>query len=239
VLISTAEGFDKCSADTLANMQAWWHNSPYTDVNIYIGGSSRACSQANLTAAWVSQILAMGWRLIPTWVGPQAPCNNFSHRINGDPAAADAQGAAEADAAADAAAQLGLAPTVIYYDLEYYNNTNAACDAAVRSFINGWVRQSHVRGNVAGSYGSPYDLPGWALVAYPPDAVWVAKWDNRDTVWDLSPLSNSLWANRNRLHQYIGDHNETWGGVTFNIDCDVEYGPVAVSVPLYLLTHAR
>jgi hypothetical protein len=27
-----------------------------------------------------------------------------------------------------------------------------------------------------------------------------------------------LWVNHQRLHQYKGDHNETWGGVTINID---------------------
>ena len=29
-----------------------------------------------------------------------------------------------------------------------------------------------------------------------------------------------------RLHQYVGDHKETWGGVTINIDSSVVDGPV-------------
>ena len=30
-----------------------------------------------------------------------------------------------------------------------------------------------------------------------------------------------------RIHQYQGGHNETWNGVTFNIDSNFEDGPVA------------
>src|SRR6185369_1680981 len=32
------KGFDKCSADSVSNMQVWWSSSPYYDANIYIGG---------------------------------------------------------------------------------------------------------------------------------------------------------------------------------------------------------
>ena len=35
-------------------------------------------------------------------------------------------------------------------------------------------------------------------------------------------------SNSQRLRQYAGDHNETWGGVTYNIDSNVLDGPVAV-----------
>ncbi|MBZ5624589.1 MAG: DUF1906 domain-containing protein [Acidobacteriia bacterium] len=239
ILVGTGEGFDKCSADTLANMQTWWAGSPYFDINIYIGGASRACSQQNLTASWVNQVLSLGWRLIPTWVGPQAPCNAFSHKISSDPALADMQGSSEALAASDAAAALGLSAGVIYYDMEYYSPSDQSCDAAVKGFVNGWVRGLHSRNQVAGVYGSPLDAPDWATVASPPDAVWLAKWDNRATVWGLNPLSDSLWNNRNRLHQFMGGHNETWGGVTFNIDRDVEYGPVMGAVPQHPRTGLR
>ena len=35
------------------------------------------------------------------------------------------------------------------------------------------------------------------------------------------------WANHQRLHQYSGGHNETYGGVTLNIDGDYLDGATA------------
>jgi len=43
----------------------------------------------------------------------------------------------------------------------------------------------------------------------------------------MSCVSSSSWASHQRLKQYIGGHNETWGGVTMNIDTDCANGPVA------------
>lgn len=225
--VSNHKGIDKCAAATVSSMQTWWLNSPYYDTNIYIGGSSRSCAQSNLNSSWVDQISAMGWGLIPTWVGPQAPCSGFASRISYDTATAQAQGANEADAASNAAAALGLTQgTIIYYDLEHYN-TDASCSAAVRAFVNGWVQRMHARGNVAGVYGSPINAAADWVVANPPDAVWLAKWDDRVTVWGLSPVSDSLWFNHQRIHQYHGGHDETYGGITFNIDNNIADGPVA------------
>jgi hypothetical protein len=41
-------------------------------------------------------------------------------------------------------------------------------------------------------------------------------------------LSNSFWVNHQRIHQYTGDHDETWGGITINIDDNVMDGILAV-----------
>jgi hypothetical protein len=43
----------------------------------------------------------------------------------------------------------------------------------------------------------------------------------------VAPLSNTLWANHQRIRQYWGSHNETYGGVTFNIDSNAVDGPLA------------
>jgi hypothetical protein len=34
-------------------------------------------------------------------------------------------------------------------------------------------------------------------------------------------VANSLWVNRQRIYQYTAGHNETYGGVTINVDSDV------------------
>jgi hypothetical protein len=221
-------------------MQTWRTSSPYRDANIYYGGSARACSQTNLTPSWVSAVFQQGWRLIPTWVGPQAPCSSFGNKFSLTPSTARSQGLAEADAAANAAAALGLgAGTPVYYDMEYYSTTTA-CSAAVRAFVNAWGERLRARGYVSGVYGTASNAqtdwrPG--LFTYTPDAVWVASWYctgstcsyNPTTVFGIRPLSDSYWANNQRIHQYWGGHNETWGGVTFNIDANYANGPVAVA----------
>ncbi len=85
------QGFDICEIPELAKLAVWWKSSPYTAVNLYIGGSARACANSNLTASYLAQLQRQGWKFIPTWVGPQAPkpCTNYLSTIpmyrSGDP----------------------------------------------------------------------------------------------------------------------------------------------------------
>ena len=86
-----------------------------------------------------AEVFAQGWRLIPTWVGPQAPCTNYIRRISADPVEARLDGVAEADAAVAAAAALGLGEgTPLYYDVEYYDEFDQSCSEAMREFIDAW-----------------------------------------------------------------------------------------------------
>jgi len=39
-------------------------------------------------------------------------------------------------------------------------------------------------------------------------------------------LPDSAWWNHQRIHQYAGGHNESYNGVTINIDNDVVDGAV-------------
>ena len=59
-----------------------------------------------------------------------------------------------------------------------------------------------------------------ALGASIPDAAWIANWNGVEAVFGDPHVSDALWANHQRVHQYKGGHNETWGGVTLNIDND-------------------
>jgi hypothetical protein len=238
------QGFDQCEVASLAQLQNWWNNSPYNAVNLYIGGISRACANASLSASFVSQANAQGWRFIPTWVGLQASCSAYSHRMSSDAVTARAQGVEEADAAIAVAQSLGLANadgsgTVIYLDLEAYNTSNAECRNAANAFVDGWTSEMQAKGNLAGVYGAscgsaPTD---WWSLASVPDALWIANWygnagtvsyTRTATVWDAACLSNSLWPTHQRLRQYAGDHNETWGSLTLNIDSNVLDGTLAV-----------
>jgi len=222
------QGFDQCAVGTTSAMATWYSDSPYRFSNMYIGGVNRACSQANLNSGWVSTVIGQGWKLIPTWVGLQAPCTTCSgcSQFSSNTSTAASQAVTEATSASNAAAALGLTNTVIYYDLEAYNS-NSSCSAAVQAFVNSWVSQIHAKGNVAGVYGSPSAAQNdWSVIANKPDDVWIADWNGQDSVWNLSPLSNGLWVNNQRIHQYEGGHNETYGGVTFNIDTNDVDGAV-------------
>ncbi len=236
------QGFDTCEIPSLAALQTWFLASPYRAVNLYIGGSGRFCENKKLNAELVSQLGQIGWKFIPTWVGPQAPCYTGNKPLmSDDPATAHAQGIAEASAAIKTAINLGLAlpdgsGTIVYYDMEAYASQNPACDDPVRAFISGWTGELHANGNLAGVYGNAHALTGFASLANVPDAVWPARWlhtayDPTVTVWEVPNLSPALWAEHQRIWQYAGGHNETWGEVTLNIDCDVIDGIVADVTP--------
>ena len=62
-----------------------------------------------------------------------------------------------------------------------------------------------------------------------PDQLWIADWNGKADVYS-SYVSNDGWMPHKRVHQYQGGHNETFGGVTINIDrnwLDLGRGSVA------------
>jgi len=237
--ISLNRGFDKCTAGTISQMQTWWDNSPLYDSNIYISGRNRGCTQAQLTANWVNQVANMGWGLIPTIVGYQSPCtaSTTSQKFSYDVAVAEQQGRGEADIAIADANNLGLTQgTVLYYDMERYDETSSTvgCRAATVAFLKGWTDRVKELGYISGVYGSPTNaVADWIAIpaASRMDAVWLARWDNVPSVWVYNSPSpvvpTNVWNNHQRIKQWQAPHNETWGGVTFNIDGNIADGPVA------------
>lgn len=234
---SINRGFDKCTAAPASQMQTWWNESPFYDANIYMSGRNRGCTQPQLTSAWINQVSAQGWGLIPTIVGYQSPCLQACPtcaRFSTDPATAETQGRGEADIAITDANNLGLTTgTVLYYDMERYDG-DMVCRTATNAFLKGWTDRLHELGYLSGTYGSPTNAAAdWVNIpaASRMDAVWMARWDNIGSTWfyaSPSPqLPNNLWTNHNRIKQFQAPHNETWGGVTFNIDGNISDAPVA------------
>jgi len=216
-------------------MQAWWTNTPWSWVGVYIGGAVRGCSQPNLTASWMNTTYSQGWRHTLIWVGPQAPCSTYATRISYDSATAYQQGKDEAVKAYNALIALGFtnnaAGTPVVYDMEGYGS-NATCKAAVKQFMQGWVDQLAVApAQVSGVYGSACNsnLSDLATMARPPKFIWAANWNGNTSTSTLSCVSGTSWSSHQRLKQYQGDHNETYGGVTINIDSNCANGPLAPS----------
>jgi probable HAF family extracellular repeat protein len=138
---------------------------------------------------------------------------------------------------------LGLAGTVVYVDIEGYSpsyvfKAGQRCGATVNRFLDGWMSEIQAKGyTAAGAYGNPAPAASWnkgsKMPPYPPVSplpsdIWVAKSDNRVTIWGLnspgSGLTDAMWPKDQRIHQYKTDTSETWppgGTVTLKIDKDI------------------
>ncbi|MBS1887387.1 MAG: DUF1906 domain-containing protein [Actinobacteria bacterium] len=219
--VFTGLGFDTCSAPSTKALAAW-AESPFRGVGIYIGGENSACSQPNLTAAWVSAETAAGWHLIPTYVGLQATTSSCSSCAKMSTLTAATQGTAAAEDAVSHAAAIGIGPgSPIYFDMESYTRTTSATKA-VLTFLAAWTEKLHQLGYQSGVYSSSgsgiADLAAQiGTGAVLPDDIWIANWNNLENTED-AVVPAGAWANHQRIHQFRGGHNETWGGATINID---------------------
>ncbi len=222
-------GFDTCTAPSTSTMRTW--RSAYAAMGVYIGGVNAACAHGNLSAGWVKSVASMGWGLLPTYVGPQAPCWGAGSGVLISPGSAAAQGsAAAADAIGDARSLNLPAGSPIYYDMEAYNG-GTSCTNAVLRFLGAWDRQVQAAGYVTGVYSSQdsgiVDMQSGAvnkLAGFtPPEAIWIALWDNVASLNDGA----LTWPPPARSKQYAGNINATVGGITLNIDRDFVGGPLA------------
>jgi hypothetical protein len=231
----TGYGFDQCLAPSQEAMDAWLTASPYWAVGIYIAGDSRYCKdQPNLTPEWVSTQLRNGWRLLPLTVGRQASCSGVerykNNRISADPtgnyATAREQGRIEASTTVRAARALGIAAqSTLWYDIEAFDITGTRCRESALAFLSAWTGRLHRLGYQSGVYSSAASgikalddaqaqEPGRFTM---PDAVWIADWNGRADIHSDYVRPES-WMPHKRIHQYRGGHDETYGGVTINID---------------------
>jgi hypothetical protein len=240
-VISNNPGLDIACAPTQSEMQTWWTSSPYHDIGIYLGGCDVYCVSpngqntcaanwtassskpvdTNLTPTWAASVANMGWGLLPLWVGPQAPCVGAGFwYISSDP---ESTGAYQADLAIAQANWLGISDGIIYYDMEGYTPDGGSCSNTVKTFLESWTTELHTNNFLSGVYSGENDFETDIVNTSPlPDVVWVAAWDSNTTVWNLGTLSNSDWANNQRIHQWKAETGgETWGGATLeDIDQD-------------------
>jgi len=221
--VFSGKGFDTCTAPSTGSMSAWLA-SPYRAVGIYIGGANRACGDGNLSSSWVNTVTNSGWSLIPLYVGLQSPCVNQAGNATIDPPLAASEGTQAADDAVSRAQGFGLGTgTLIVFDMEAYNNSDTSCSQTTMTFLSAWTQELHARNYLSGVYSSLSsgitDLLHFMGSIQEPDSIDFAHWDNVATTSDAG-IPSTAWANHQRIKQYQGDHNETYGGVTINIDND-------------------
>ncbi|GHO88852.1 hypothetical protein KSZ_68580 [Dictyobacter formicarum] len=213
------QGFDTCAAPSTGAMSAWL-SSPYRAIGIYIGGANRACGDGNLSSSWVDTVTSNGWNLMPLYVGLQAPCTSFATI---DPNQAAAQGSQAADDAVNLARGFSLPTgTLITFDMENYSR-GGSCSQTVMTFLSAWTQELHARNYLSGVYSSVSsgisDLISYAGSIQEPDTIYFARWDGAATTSD-SAIPSQDWSHHQRIKQYEGGHNETYNGVTINIDTD-------------------
>ena len=238
--VSTHLGFDTWPTPSPSAMQTWSNSSPYYDVYIYLYGSPNKSTVKSKYAnqSWLSTVEGYGWGIVPTWFGLQSTCVNDStgitQFISTTPATASDQGAAQADLAVAADQALGITSGIIYFDIESYT-IGGTCSAAVQSYVDGFVDEVHnaYSGYLVGVYATPAaissDISSQNVAQA--DAIWIASPPTKKnpypqiTVWNQG-LSDSLWPNGQRAHQFLMNQSTTFGSSTINIDPDIDNAPV-------------
>lgn len=228
--VFSGDGFDLCKAPPLPTMRAWWGTSGYRALGIYIGGINWDCGSPTLNRGWVRAVDRIGWRLVPIYVGRQAPCVRQRNLALMDPKTVQDQATTAAREAVSRAASLGLARgSAIYLDLEAYRRGDAACAGTALAYVGTFIRLLHAHGYLAGIYasaGSGIEDLAAAPGDPPPDAVWIGRWDGIRTLTDPA-LPDLLCSTHRRIKQYTNPHKETHGGASLVVDKDVIDGPVA------------
>ena len=248
-------GFDTHNVPSKDDLRVWWDKSPFYNIGIYVGGNNY-CGQHDLNGHciarpdpklwaddWITEAENQGWGFYPIWVGPQAPCVNAPpHAYNlidtsreGAPAT---QGAREADAAAAAMAALGLTGSIVFYDMEGYDQSDQDCSGVVKSFLTAWVREMNADGFAATAvYGGPLQTQSDFSKIPNLTQVWVTYPQNppHATIWGINYLNDMVFDNAQRVHQFlinVGSQTTFWptyGNVNFgeSIDYDIGYSLVA------------
>jgi hypothetical protein len=155
---------------------------------------------------------AAGWAIFPFYDGPQA----------GSLSSPASQGTSAAADASTIAASLGIpAGSVIYDDMESFASSY---DTAVMEYESAWTNGLHQRGYLSGFYSSAStgitDLVDHTSGGYQlPDVIDNGEWNGSVTT-SSSYIPSLDWNRHQRIHQYAGGHNETYGGDTISIDSD-------------------
>ncbi|MER7982551.1 glycoside hydrolase domain-containing protein [Streptomyces sp. NPDC095817] len=229
----TGRAFDACAAPSLSAMKAW-HTGFYGAAAVYVGCKNRGCAQPNLTASWVKSVSALGWKLVPLYVGAQPSCQTGSSPEKMTASTAASLGAKDgADAVAKAAALGMKAGSPVYLDMEPYDVTNKACNDAVLTYVRAFDKTLHAKTYRTGYYGFTSSSAKAIATASDrtdlPGNLWYALWDKNNTTTADWPWGSTQFTNHSRAHQYMVNSKETRGAYTITVDRDAWDAPVAIT----------
>ena len=104
-------------------------------------------------------------------------------------------------------------------------NFPGSLDTRVLRFATSWTKELHLLGYRSGFYSNSDSgiadlVKNYANTAYVmPDIIYDALWNDAANTSDPS-LPATDWPDHQRIHQYLGGQNVTYGGDTINIDQD-------------------
>jgi len=113
--------------------------------------------------------------------------------------------------------------------MESYSRTSSASNATL-TFLAALDRPACTRSatapasTAAAPRGSPTSPPSTAAPTCSPDELWFANWNGRASAASDPYVPAGAWAGQTGSTSYAGGHDETYGGVTINIDNDYVEG---------------
>jgi hypothetical protein len=215
----TGHAFDTCAAPSLSAMKAW-HTGFYGAAAVYVGG--------------VKSVSAVGWKLIPIYVGAQPPCQSGSNPEKLTTTTAASLGRTDADDAVAKASALGMkAGSPVFLDMEPYDITNTSCNNAVLTYVRAFDKELRAKTYRSGFYGftssSAKAIATAADTTDLPGNLWYALWDKQYTTTSDWPWASTRFTGHSRGHQYLVNSKETRNGYTITVDRDAWDGPVAIT----------
>jgi hypothetical protein len=108
--------------------------------------------------------------------------------------------------------------------MEAFSGGASATNTAL-TFLSAWTKGLHASGYLSGVYSSAASGISDLVRAVgnskyvSPDDIWIADWNGAHSTSD-SYVPSSDWPAHQRIHQYSGGQDTTYGGVTLNIDGD-------------------
>jgi hypothetical protein len=156
---------------------------------------------------------------MPIYVGWQAAWDSLTATAS-TPGPATL-GTQSADDAITQARALGIGSgALLYYDMESY--TAPGTTVAAMAFLSAWTAELHAHGYRSAVYSSAAtgiaDLVANRGKMTEPDVVAIAQWNGVADA-DLSATPADAWPAQ-RVHQYTGNVDASYGGVSLNIDKD-------------------
>jgi Domain of unknown function (DUF1906) len=222
-------GFDTQNAISTTTLVDWYGYSPFYEIGFYLGGEN-SVPQPDLSNAWLGDAFSDGWGLGALYVSLQAPCVDQSGlaEMSTDPSTAKTQGENVADNAYGKANSYSNWPSnsIIYLDMEAFDEDDTSCVDDVQHFIEGWDDESDTDGGHSGAYFSTSDAAVIHAIDNPPNDAWLAEANNEPSVYDVTGVDSSWWDDSHRLHQYTSGHESgDYDGITIDpIDDDCADG---------------
>jgi hypothetical protein len=241
--------FDACQAVTISEMHTWWNDSPYGAYGFYLDVLNGTCFYPS--SAFLASIQTQGWNVIPIFSGhqvPQAcypagqPYPGYSAVLSSDLNTDGNLGSQDAAAAIYTATAAGIfSDSAIFIDMEAYapnqSDNGVSCDSIVNAYLSSWVAtlQDRYCGVGGNHYPCPYRTGIYALPAASdiasfqsfngaPGQIWGAEANGASSTWNFANVPNTDWYTDQRIHQFVGDEYQTYGGVRLLIDVDCVNG---------------